>query len=312
MNKIYNIKTLLLAMFTMIAVTSCDDSDNWAAGPQPAPNNPGVYFDGKNPAVIEVEANSQGVLTKDYFTIKLGRDELKSSSALQVPITIHHADPNLTISKTVDFEAGSSTALLKITIGEFEFSTQYNLSIEIDANFANPYKSYEDMANGGSTRLDSKIEVVSVLATATFTMADNSGSRKPEFYPFEHNIYDNQDGTYSIKNFLFNNAGYDFDFTIDEDNSIRPLEDCGYHSTGDDRWYFYSENSSSSSYRIPCYIPGENPEDYITYIYFYTADNSSSYTDFWLDLSTKTGRMMGYSRYSESSSGRIAFNISWI
>ena len=311
MRKIYNIKTLLVAMFTLIAVTSCDDSDKWEAGPQPAPNNPGVYFDGKAPAVIEVEANSEGVLTKDYFTIMLGRDETKATSALQVPITIHHADPNITVSKTVDFGVGETTALLKITIGEFEFSTQYALSIEIDANFANPYMSYENIPNGGSTRLDAKVEVVSVLGAATFTMADNSGSNKPAFYPFVHNIYDNQDGTYSIKNFLFNNAGYDFDFTIDDDNSIRPLEDCGYHSTDDNRWYFYSENSSSSSYRIPCYIPGENPDDYIRYIYFYTADNPSSHTDFWLDLSTKTGRMMGYSRYSESSSGRIAFNISW-
>lgn len=311
MNKIYKIMACFVAMLTMIAVTSCEDSDNWEPGPQPAANNSGVYFDRKTPAVIEVEANQQGVLKKDHFTIKVGRDESKSTSALQVPITIHYAESNLTVSKTVDFEAGATTALLKIVIGEFEFSKKYGFSIEIDANYANPYLSYEGMANGGSSRLDAKVEVVSVLGTATFTMADNSGSNIPKFYPFEHNIYDNQDGTYSIKNFLFNNAGYDFDFSIDEDNSIRPLENCGFHSTGDYRWYFYSANVDASANRIPCYIPGANPDDYVTYIYFYTADNPSSYTAFWLDLSTKTGRMMGYSRYSVSSSGRIAFNISW-
>ena len=312
MNNIYKIMACFVAMLTMITITtSCDDNNSWEPGPQPAANNPGVYFDRKTPAVIEVEANQEGNLLKDYFTVKLGRDELKATSALQVPITIHFAESNLTVSKTVEFEAGASTALLKIVIGEFEFSTKYAFSIEIDANYANPYLSYEDMKTGGSTRLDAKVEVVSVVATATFTMADNSGSRKPEFYPFEHNIYDNQDGTYSIKNFLYNNAGYNFDFSIDEDNSIRPLEECGFHSTDDNRWYFYSANADASANRIPCYIPGANPDDYVTYIYFYTADNPSSYTDFWLDLSTKTGRMMGYSRYSVSSSGRIAFNISW-
>ena len=299
----------LIVMLTIIIGTSCGDNNSWEPGPQPAANNAGVYFDRKIPNVIEVEANQQGVLMKDHFTIKLGRDEFKASSALQVPIRVHFADPTLTISKTVDFEAGASTALLKISVGEFEFSTQYALSIEIDENFAHPYKSYEEMESGGSSRLDAKVEIVSVVGVATFTMADNSGSKKPEFFPFEHNIYDNQDGTYSIKNFLFNNAGYNFDFSLDEDHSIRPLESSGYHSLEDDRWYFYSENSSSSSSRIPCYIPGANPDDYITYIYFYAADNTSKYTDFWLDLSTKTGRMMGYSRYSESSSGRIAFNI---
>lgn len=311
MNKIYKIMACLVAMLTMIAVISCEDNDSWEPGPQPAANNSGVYFDQITPAVIEVEANQQGVLKKDHFTIKLGRDESKATSALKVPITINYAESNLTVSKTVDFEAGEATALLKINIGEFEFSKQYALSIEIDENFAHPYISYEDMANGGSTRLDTKVEVVSVLGTATFTMADNSGSNIPEFYPFEHVIYDNQNGTYSIKNFLYNNAGYNFDFSIDEDNSIRPLEECGFHSTDDNRWYFYSANADASANRIPCYIPGANPDDYVTYIYFYTADNPSSYTDFWLDLSTKTGRMMGYSRYSVSSSGRIAFNISW-
>ncbi|NLC50436.1 MAG: hypothetical protein GX762_08740, partial [Bacteroidales bacterium] len=130
MNNIYKIMACLLVMLTMVAVTSCDDSDSWEPGPQPAANNPGVYFDQKTPGVIEVEANQQGVLLKDYFNIKLGRDEMKATSALQVPITIHYAESNLTVSKTVDFEAGEATALLKINIGEFEFSKQYALSIE--------------------------------------------------------------------------------------------------------------------------------------------------------------------------------------
>ena len=190
MNKIYNIKTLLLAMFTIIAVTSCDDSDNWEAGPQPAPNNPGVYFSGKIPGVIEIEANSQGNLIKDHFTIELGRDKLKSNSALEVPVIIHYVHPNLTVSDKVVFEAGASTAQLKVVLDDFEFATEYDLSIEIDEKFANPYLSYENMENGGSSRLDTKVQVLSLLGVATFKATPNSGSIKPDFYFFYQKYLD--------------------------------------------------------------------------------------------------------------------------
>ena len=246
MNKIYKIKAYFIVMLAMIATVSCSDSDNWEAGPQAAADNPGVFFNRYISRVIEVEANQEGVLRKDFFTIELGRDDFKSSTALQVPITIHHADPNLTVSEMVEFKAGESTADLKINIGEFEFNTQYDLSLEINENFAHPYKKYEDMENVGSSRLDAKIEVVSVVGVATFTPVPTSGSRMPEFYPFEHNIYDNQDGTYTIKNFLYNNAGFDFGFEVDDENNIWPLEDYGYHDTDSQRWYFYSANSSAS------------------------------------------------------------------
>ncbi|RNC66810.1 hypothetical protein [Proteiniphilum sp. X52] len=311
MKNIIAITAYLSVICAIITVISCDDSDKWKSGPQPAADNPGVYFDKDIPKVIELEANQQGVLIQEFVAIKLGRDESKAGPALRVPVRIRHADPNLTVAETAVFEAGSATAELTIHVGKFEFKEQYAFSIEIDENYSNPYKVYGNDEKGGSTRLDAKIEVVSLVGEATFTPTDYSGSRKPEFTPFKHNIYDNRDGSYTIKNFLYNNSGYDLTFSIDEENNIRPSISNGYHDTDENRWYFYSENSSASSARIPCYIPGANPDDYVTYIYFYTADNPSSYTAFWLDLSTKTGRMMGYSRYSISSSGRIAFNISW-
>lgn len=301
----------MLIMLTVMTMISCNDMNDWKPGPQASPNNPGVYFSKSIPKVIELEANQQGVLLKESVTIKLGRDESKTSSELHVPIRIRYADSNLKIEETAIFETGASSTELKISIGEFEFSKQYLFSIEIDENYSNPYKKYNENENGGSSRLDVKIEVVSLVGVATFTPTDYSGSNKPKFTSFKHNFYDNLDGTYTIKNFLYNNAGYSFSFTIDENNNIRPLTTNGYHSLDDNRWYFYSENSNASSARIPCYIPGANPDDYVTYIYFYTAENPSSHTAFWMDLSSKTGRMMGYSRYSVSSSGRIAFNISW-
>lgn len=307
----YNIIHGFWVVMCLFLVWSCDEDSNWTPGPEVNPDNPGVVFDANIPAVIEVEANQQGQLLSDYFTVPLLRDEGGSLPALEVPVIVHHASDNLIVSDKVVFEEGAATAFLEISVSEFEIGVPYDLSLEIDGRFTNPYLSYDENEKGGSSRIDAKVEVVSILGVATFTASDQSGSNPAVYYPFEHKIYDNQDGTFVIKNFLFNNMGYDFEFSVDDEMNIRPSESNGYHSVDDGRWYFYSENSSSSSYRIPCYFPGPNPDDYITYIYFYLAESTSSYQDFWLDLENKTGRMMGYSRYSVSSSGRVAFDITW-
>lgn len=306
LNKI--IAILVLGLLTTMSISCSGDDDNWSPGPQPASDNPGVYFSQDIPMLIEFEVNQQLELIQDYYVLSLSRDKSKTASALQVPVKIRHADKNLSVPEFVNFEAGSANAELKIFIDQYELGTKYNLSIEIDENYANPYNASED---AGSSRIDAKVEVVCLIATATFTPTDYSGTDQPEFMPFEQKIYDNRDGTYLIKNFLLNGANYNLKFSLDEDKNIVPSLDYGYHDVAENRWYFYSANSSASANRIPCYIPGQNQEDYITYIYFYTAENSASYQDFWLDLDAKKGRMMGYSRYSVSSSGRIAFNITW-
>ncbi len=290
---------------------ACEKEDTWEPGPQTEPNNPGVYFDRNIPRIVELDADANKQLVQDYVLITLGRDKLKTSQAIQVPIKVKYADSNLTVPTTVNFEAGSATAELKVQIGEFELATPYSLSIEIDGRYTNTYASYSTTNEGGASNLDIKLEVVSVLCDATFTPTDYSGSSTPKFIPFKQKIYLNSDGSYTIKNFLFNNAGYNFDFEVDNNNNIIPLLSTGYHSADEQRWYFYSANADASANRIPCYIPGSNPADNVTYIYFYTWDNPSSYTAFWLNIAEKKGRMMGYSRYTVSSSGRIAFNISW-
>ncbi|NLA15883.1 MAG: hypothetical protein GX877_05025 [Bacteroidales bacterium] len=310
MNTVKHRITLLPLLMCLVLMTmSCTRIEPWEPGPLPAADNPGVFFDQSNPKLIEMGANAQGELSQNYFTITVGRDPFKASSALSVPVQVHYADPNLTVARTIEFPAGEIFTELEVSVGQYEFGVQYNVSMEIDEKYSNPYKVFAENESKGSSRIDLKMEVVCLAGIGTFTATDFSGSTPPQFYPFEHKIYDNQDGTYTIKNFLFNNAGYDFRFSIDADNNFRPAEDCGYHSLGDDRWYFYAANSDASANRIPCYIPGANPNDNVTYIYFYTAENTSKYTDFWLDLEGKRGRMMGYSRYSVSSSGRIAFNI---
>ena len=303
MNKIYKIPAFLIIGLLIIIATSCDDKNSWSPGPQMSSDNPSVYFDKSNPTSFQIEVDGDNKLTQDYVIITLGRDKAKSGSAFQVPITVLSADANLSIPQTVEFAAGSSTAELKIKMTEYDGKPS-NFSIEVNED------KYFNQYSDGYYQYSGQIKVL-VILTATFTPTDYSGSTKPEFIPFEQTIYDNQDGTYTIENFLSNNAGYNFTFSVDAENNIIPATTDGYHEVAENRWYFYSANSDASANRIPCYIPGNNSKDYITYIYFYTKENTSSYQAFSFNKTSKSGRMMGYARFSVSSSGRIAFNISW-
>lgn len=302
MNNIYKIPTFLILGLCIIMSVSCSDDDKWNPGPQIAADNPGVYFDKDNPASFDIEVDDNNNLSKDHIIVSLRRDASKAGSSVQVPITVLSADNNLSIPQSVQFDAGSDTAELKIAITRYE-GKPLNFSLGIDDKYSTPYAD-------GYYRYDGMIKVL-VLFSVTFTPGEYSGSTKPQFVPFRQTVIDNQDGTYTIPNFLFNNDGYDFTFSLEEEKTIRPVFGCGWHDDESARWYFYSGDGDVSANRIPCYIPGANPDDYITYVYFYTAENSTSYQAFNLDLKNKTGKMMGYARYSKSSSGRIAFNISW-
>lgn len=304
MNKILKIATYLAAGLCISLTGSCDKEHKWdGAGPKPAADNPGVYFASSNKKTIEMES------TETFAILKMGRDAAKTGSALEVPLTVHYAASNVSIPATVSFAAGEEFADLHLNVADFEISVPYAFSIELSPKYCNPY------AISGSTRFDGRIEVVSILGNATFTPGGYSGSKKPEFVPFKQKIYDNQNGTYTIKNFLFNNAGYSFTFSIDKEApatmNIMPAPDCGFHDKSNNRWYFYSANADSSDNYIPCYIPGNNPEDWITYLYFYAWQSTDSRKAFWLDIESKTGCLASYCRFTKSSSGIVKFDITW-
>ena len=298
---------LFLLLSCGAASVSCSDSDPWAPGLQPAANNQGVYFNKSNPRLAE--ASQETGSDQAVFTLLLGRDASKAGSAIEVPITVLYASTHLSIPKSITLESGSSSAELIIGVKEFEPGVKYEYSLEIDVNYADPYKLYDaGTSAAGSARFDGFVSVKPapvLLATAKFTPTAG-----PSFVPFDQELWDNLDGSYSFKNFLCNNAGYSFDFTIDNAKNIRPLISSGYHDVSQNRWYFSSTNNSSSSYYLPCYIPGA-PSDYVTYLYFYTAENTTSSQAFWIDLASKTGKMVGYSRYAIYSQGTITFDVLW-
>ena len=159
MNNIYRISISLIIGLTMFM--SCGDDDKWSPGPQMASDNPCAFFDKSNSTLFQLEVDGDNELKQDYVIVTLGRDESKSVSAAEVPITVLSADANLSIPETVKFAAGSTTAELKITMTEYEGGSS-RFSIEIDED------KYFNQYSDGYYQYSGQINVV-VILTATFT-----------------------------------------------------------------------------------------------------------------------------------------------
>lgn len=266
---------------------------------------------------IPIGVDRNGSLKDDHITITLGRDEFKAVNELVVPIIVRNQAPNLRAAESVKFEAGATTAELVIYIDTpVQGETIFPISLAIDENYGNPYKAYGDAEIGGSTRIDLSLNMISLLGIATFTLEATSGSTPPNFLPWEQEIYDNHDGTYTIPNFLFNNRepALDFTFGINPDNNyIIPLNPF-WHVPGSGssaRWYFYTGEDDTEEFRVEGFIPAApGYDDNIRYVYFYTSD-STSYFGFWMDIDNKEGEMNGYARYQHASSGRFTIKFTW-
>src|SRR5690625_7861405 len=101
----YNIAHGFWVVIFLFLVWSCGKDDSSAPGPNVKPDNQGVVFDGRIPTVIEVEANQQGELIDDQFTVPVFRDDQGSLSELEVPAIVRHASETLFVDVLVVFDA---------------------------------------------------------------------------------------------------------------------------------------------------------------------------------------------------------------
>ncbi len=303
-------------MFAVLLATSCDSSETWEPGPVPLSDNPGVFFDQDIPALINAQAED-GVLIENFVDFKVGRDDFKAGSALSVPLIHRSVSPMLKVPATVEFAAGDVFTTLRVEFESgYEVSTPYGLILEIHPDFQDPYKVYAEGENAGTPLLNSAIQVISpiFLGNVTFEAKDFEKATDVVFHPFETELWDNFDGTYTFKNFLMNNQGHDFTFELEGIN----IEPVSYPMEHANRWYFYTGEEGqavdNADHRITCHIPSDHaPDHYIRYLYFYDSRSTADYQNFWLDLEKGEGKMTNYSRWSTSatSSGRFTFHLSW-
>ena len=93
------IKLLASLLVCLVFVTvSCNKEIPWEPGPQPAADNPGVFFDQSNPNLIE-RSQCPGRTFARLFDHFGGQRQFKAASALSVPVTVHYADPSLTVEQ---------------------------------------------------------------------------------------------------------------------------------------------------------------------------------------------------------------------
>jgi len=290
------IKYIFISLILLI-FASCDDDYKFEPGSQENPNSMRVYFESSN-------NGSPDFLLGSVYDIKLTIARLRTETAATIPITIVEKSDVFIIPQSVHFAAGQDVAEIVISMNNPKALEKYTYTIAIEGD---EYVDTYAKTDGPSTISGSiTIEWEILTENATFT---NSGG--PKFTPFTNTILKRSgEKHYKIINFLYNNLGYDFEFTVDEDNNIKADPKCGFFDESEGRWYFYKGPSTASANRLPCYPPGV-ADEYITYIYFYATPESSSYYNFNFDEEAKTGTMLGYSRYNKASSGRITFNATW-
>lgn len=306
MKTTYKYSLYMLVGMLLFIFTGCNDSDDYNVGSQTDPNSPGVYFVKMDKPSISKEADESEQL-------KLSLERVQADKSIRVPIKVVYAPVGLVVPAEVAFEANQTQADLVLDYtDEFKQNEEHAFKLEIDQAYARPY----DETIEGTSMFQGKLTVFGAwddYLTARVKFVNKSSGETPVFGDFEQKIL-KRGSQYRIDNFMLNNEGYTFDFSLDPNKQILPLDYVGYHDTAALRWYFYKGPSSSSSNRIPCYLPatdGTPKGDYITYAYFYTVGSSDSRYAFEFDEYTKTAKMAGYARYSESSSGAFLLEFSW-
>ena len=117
-----------LAVMSLLA-TSCSDKDEYTPGKQAGANDV-TFADGSN-KILEFSATS--------FDIELTRTN--TTSALEVPLKVIKKPDFVTIPATASFAAGEATATVTCTVGsEMEAFTPYEVAVDIDEEYTNPYK----------------------------------------------------------------------------------------------------------------------------------------------------------------------------
>jgi hypothetical protein len=101
---------------------------------------------------------------------------------------------------------------------------------------------------------------------------------KPDGSVVETYVQDNYDGSYTIKNW-YGNEGYDFNFTLGEDNEIVPSSD--YYFTDNCYWVWYGPGDNDGAW---IYTTGGSSAWDETGIWFW---DYASYSYYWLKFDTE-------------------------
>lgn len=124
---------LLLSLITIASISSCSEESVYTPGEEAAVEVSEYYFaDGTETAL------TIGVNDKEIVAV-INRANAEEAATLDLIVT-NPNDTLFTIPETVTFEAGATSAELKIQVNDaIEFFTNYKFVVEIPEEFTNPY-----------------------------------------------------------------------------------------------------------------------------------------------------------------------------
>lgn len=126
-------KYMFVALAGCMALTSCDDVDEYAYTPADKLTNAQAFF--SNELASSVSLSS----LESSFDVTISRST--DAAAVSVPVQIEASADYFTVPSSVDFAAGSTTA--KLTIGydadKLGFDNKQTISIVIPEEYATPY-----------------------------------------------------------------------------------------------------------------------------------------------------------------------------
>lgn len=250
-------------------LAACSSDDDYAPGPEVAPDCPVVYFSNSNSSIAEVDTDDPTI------TIALQREN--TNGELTVPIVVESVTGDFNIPSTATFADGSANASFDITYTEYQAGMK--LELGLPSEYVNPYLKVE----GTSTI---SISLTQLIKVGTVTYGNTTYPTRFDDVT-SSSIYSYEGiNRFKWKNFL--GSGTDLVFTVDTSNSggeydqndlsklkgdIIPL--ANYYK--DDYGYHFVKDGNADDYEYITWTP-DGQSEAVSSFYFYAYYNGSSYS----------------------------------
>lgn len=231
-----------LALCCIAALASCSDDDSFTPGDKPVCGDVTAYFSSDYKAQYVYDHKP----VRDSDSIAVIRST--KSGALSIPI-IKSGDDAVIVSSSADFTDGKDTTYIYITAPQAEFLKESDFTLNIPAEYSNPYKSKD-----GTTILQSSI-LYSTWDVVVDTVLFYSGNGE---FPTQGCKLENLRGQNRFRFTNFLNSGNPLEFSIKCDGEFDatdmkknvgefiPLSNYSYASNG--WWYFTNPGADGSWY----------------------------------------------------------------
>lgn len=259
---------MLAAVLSLTACSDKNDSDYVPGTPTPD-GCMQVYFASSNAADF---INAPGEKSSIDITV-LRKD---AAEAAEVPIICKSAAEGLSVPEKVKFEAGSTAAILTISLARLEENKKYDFSLAIPDAYADHYAKLD----GSSTYAAYVMEASWNTYVANATMTWKVGGTTQKWSRDIERL--GETNRYRVKNFV--DSGLDMVFTMGGSasgvsgyNRIEPYTNFyGYSDDSVTGYYFYDSEKDE----WPSWTVGSKTISYLCIMTSYAGSGDYSYISF--------------------------------